>query len=179
MWWTLVGNICFTPTWNVWHFSCIGKAQRERGGKWGKKHGSRDIFSYIDHEGANVLFSQFKIKKPCCYTLTPTPSLSLSVLHTVSTSCNTHSCCLTIDWMSFAGDFCVRKYAQCLEQDQHSHVCFLPCLDLIFLPFSLCLAFYTLMMHTGLILVSRRGRFLQLVNPAVVAPPLPRLKWSE
>lgn len=117
--------------------------ERERGGKWGKKHGSPDIFLYIDYEGANVLFSQFKIKTPCCYTLTtaPPPPPPLSVLHTLSTSCNTHLCCLTIDWMSFAGDFCVRKYAQCLEQDQHSHVCILPCLDLISLLFSLCLAF--------------------------------------
>lgn len=111
-------------------------------------------------------------------------SLSLSFTLSLSISCNTHSCCLTIDWMSFAGDFCVRKYVQCLEQDQHSHVCILPGLDLIFLLFcrsAFVWHFYTLMMHTGLILVSRWGRFLQLVNPAVVAPPPPsqvmRIGW--
>lgn len=70
-----------------------------------------DIFLNVDYERSNVLFSQVEMKKTLLL-YTDYSARSLYFRLSLSIFFNALLCCLTIDWMSFAGDFCVRKYAQ-------------------------------------------------------------------
>lgn len=117
--------------------SRAGRALRVWGVGSEERNAARwDIFLTADYEGGSALFSQIQMKEP--YTGILSRALSLCPSVWLCLLCNARLFCLTADWMRFAGDFCVRKYAQSAWSRMSIPMCisFLV-LDLIFLLFGI------------------------------------------